>query len=207
MLKTRAAQRGVTLIELVVVFVVLGLLVLAAAPSIGAWIGNTNVRNTAQSIYAGLNRARAEAVRSNRSVRFSLVSTTDTAVLDNSCALSAAGASWVVSVNDPSGACAAAPSETAAPMIADKAAGGAGARRVVVTAKSSTNVAANTITFNPFGRVADAASIAQIDVDNEVAGGDYRKLRIVVGTGGVIRMCDVKVTDANDPRKCPPEVV
>ena len=207
MLNIRAAQRGVTLIELVVVFVVLGLLVLAAAPSIGAWIGNTNVRNTAQSIYAGLNRARAEAVRSNRSVRFSLVSTTDTAVLDNSCALSAAGASWVVSVNDPSGACAAAPSETAAPMIADKAAGGAGARRVVVTAKSATNVAANTITFNAFGRVADAASIAQIDVDNEVAGGDYRKLRIVVGTGGVIRMCDVKVTDANDPRKCPPEVV
>ncbi len=207
MLNTRAAQRGVTLIELVVVFVVLGLLVLAAAPSIGAWIGNTNVRNTAQSIYAGLNRARAEAVRSNRSVRFSLVSTTDTAVLDNSCALSAAGASWVVSVSDPSGACAAVPSETAAPMIVDKAAGGAGARRVVVTAKSSTNVAANIITFNAFGRVADAASIAQIDVDNEVAGGDYRKLRIVVGTGGVIRMCDVKVTDANDPRKCPPEVV
>ncbi len=207
MLNLNRNERGVTLIELVVVFVVLGLLMVAAGPSISTWIGNTNVRNAAQSIYAGVNRARAEAVRTNRSVRFSLVSTADAAVLDNSCALSAAGVSWVVSVSDPSGACAVDPSQTVAPLIVEKAAGGAGGRRVVVTAKSATNVAANTITFNAFGRVADAASIAQIDVDNEVAGGDYRKLRIVVGAGGVIRMCDVRVTDANDPRKCPPEVV
>jgi type IV fimbrial biogenesis protein FimT len=202
MLNIRAAQRGVTLIELVVVFVVLGLLVLAAAPSIGAWIGNTNVRNTAQSIHAGLNRARAEAVRSNRSVRFSLMSTTDTAVLDNSCALAAAGASWVVSINDPSGACAAAPSETAAPMIVEKAAGGAGGRRVVVAATDAAGVAANTVTFNAFGRVADATPIATIAIDNEVLGADYRRLQILVGTGGVIRMCDLGVTNVNDPRKC-----
>ncbi len=202
MLTSRNPQRGVTLVELVVVFVVVGLLVVAAAPSIGAWIGNASVRNTAQSIQAGLNRARAEAVRSNRSVRFSLVATSDTAVLDNSCALSAAGASWVVSVNDPTSLCADVPSTSVTPMIVDKAAGGAGARRVAVSALDTNGVAANTVTFNSFGRVADAAPIARIDVDNEVIGDDYRRLRILVGTGGVIRMCDVKVTDANDPRKC-----
>lgn len=201
MLTIRNPQRGVTLIELVVVLVVLGLLVVAAAPSIGTWISNANVRNTAQSIHAGLNRARAEAVRLNRSVRFSLVSTADTAVLDDSCALSGTGASWVVSLNDPTGACSAAPSETVAPLIVDKSAGGAGARNVVVAATDATNTAATTITFNAFGRVADAAPIAKIEIDNQVLGGDYRRLQIRVGTGGVIRLCDVNA-GATDPRKC-----
>lgn len=201
MLTALKLQRGVTLIELVVVFVVLGLLAVAAGPSISTWIGNTNVRNTAQSIYAGLNRARAEAVRSNRAVRFSLVATADTAVLDNTCALSATGASWVVSVNNPSGACALAPSETTPPLIVEKAAGGSGARRVVVTAVDATNTAANTVTFNPFGRVADATPISRIQVDNEVVGGDYRVLRILVGAGGVIRLCDVNA-GVTDPRRC-----
>jgi type IV fimbrial biogenesis protein FimT len=203
MLNSRKLTRGVTLIELVVVFVILGLLVVAAAPSIGTWIGNTNVRNAAQSIYAGLNRARAEAVRLNRSVRFSLVSVTDPAVLDNSCALSASGVSWVVSVNDPTAQCAVAPSETVAPMTVEKAAGGAGGRRVTVAAlQADAATAANSITFNAFGRVADATAISRIDIDNEVAGGDYRALRILVGNGGTVRMCDIKVTDSNDPRKC-----
>jgi type IV fimbrial biogenesis protein FimT len=203
MLTRRTPQRGVTLIELAVTFIVLGLLVVAAGPSITAWIGNTNVRNTASSIYAGLNRARAEAVRVNRPVRFSLVAVTDPAVLDNSCALSATGVSWVVSVNDPTSLCSVAPSETVAPLIVDKAAGGDGGRRVTVAALQADGAtAANSITFNAFGRVADATAIARIDIDNQVAGGDYRALRVLVGNGGTVRMCDVKVTDSNDPRKC-----
>jgi type IV fimbrial biogenesis protein FimT len=203
MLIARKPQRGVTLIELAVTFIVLGLLVVAAGPSLTAWIGNTSVRNTAASIYAGLNRARAEAVRLNRPMRFSLVSVADPAVLDNSCALSATGVSWVVSVNDPTSLCSVAPSETVAPLIVDKAAGGDGARRVSVAALQSDGVtAATTITFNAFGRVADATAISRIDIDNQVAGGDYRALRVLVGNGGTVRMCDIKVTSSNDPRKC-----
>lgn len=203
MLKHREAQRGVTLIELAVTFIVLGLLVVAAAPSISTWISNTNVRNTATSISAGLNRARAEAVRLNRPVRFSLVSVTDPAVLDNSCKRSATGVSWVASIDDPEDKCATAADGTTAPMIIDKAAGGPGGRRVSVAALQSDGVtAANTVTFNPFGRVVDATAISRIDIDNETTGGDYRALRILVGTGGTVRMCDIKVTDNNDPRKC-----
>ena len=202
MLINRTHQRGVTLIELAVTFMVLGLLVVAAGPSIGEWIGNTQVRNTATSIYAGLNRARAEAVRSNRSVRFSLVSLTDSAVMDNSCALSATGVSWVVSVNSPASLCATDPSDTVTPMIVDKVAGGVGGKRVVVSSKQSDGTAASTVTFNPFGRVTDSTAISQIDIDNQVAGGDYRALRILVGSGGNVRLCDIKVTNSNDPRKC-----
>ena len=203
MLNRRRQQHGVTLIELAVTFIVLGLLVVAAGPSLTAWIGNTNVRNTAASIYAGMNRARAEAVRLNRPVRFSLVAVTDPAVLDNSCALSATGVSWVVSVNDPTALCSAAPSETVAPLIVDKAAAGDGGRRVSVAALQADGVtAATSITFNAFGRVADATAISRIDIDNQTAGGDYRALRVLVGGGGTVRMCDIKVTSSNDPRKC-----
>lgn len=203
MLNKPTHQLGVTLIELVVTLVVLGLLAVASGPSISTWISNANVRNTATSIYAGVNRARAEAVRLNRPVRFSLLSVTDAAVLDNSCALSSAGVSWVVSINNPTSLCSVDPSETVDPMIIDKAAGGASGRRVTVAALQADNVtAANTITFNAFGRVADATPISRIDVANEVAGGDYRALRILVGSGGTVRMCDSKVTDSNDPRKC-----
>jgi type IV fimbrial biogenesis protein FimT len=203
MLNRRRQQQGVTLIELAVTFIVLGLLVVAAGPSLTAWIGNTNVRNTAASIYAGMNRARAEAVRLNRPVRFSLVAVTDPAVLDDSCALSATGVSWVVSVNDPTAQCSVAPSETVAPMIVDKAAGGDGGRRVSVAALQADGVtAATSITFNAFGRVADATAISRIDIDNQTAGGDYRALRVLVGGGGTVRMCDIKVTSSNDPRKC-----
>ena len=203
MLNRRRQQHGVTLIELAVTFIVLGLLVVAAGPSLTAWIGNTNVRNTAASIYAGMNRARAEAVRLNRPVRFSLVAVTDPAVLDNSCALSATGVSWVVSVNDPTAQCSVSPSETVAPMIVDKAAGGDGGRRVSVAALQADGVtAATSITFNAFGRVAEATAISRIDIDNQTAGGDYRALRVLVGGGGTVRMCDIKVTSSNDPRKC-----
>ena len=196
-------MRGFTLIELAVTFMVLGLLIVAAGPSIGTWIGNTQVRGTATSIQNGLNRARAEAVRLNRPVRFSLVALADSAVLDNSCALSAVGTSWVVSVNDPTSLCAAAVSDTVAPLIVDKAAGGVGGKNVVVSALQADGAtAANTVTFNPFGRVIDAAPIERIDVDNQISGGDYRALRIVIGSGGTVRMCDVKVVSATDPRKC-----
>lgn len=203
MLNQPSRERGVTLIELAVTFIVLGLLVVAAGPSLTAWIGNTSVRNTAASIYAGLNRARAEAVRLNRPMRFSLVAVTDPTVLDNSCALSATGVSWVVSVNDPTSLCSVAPSATDAPLIVDKAAGGDGGRRVSVAALQADGVtAATSITFNAFGRVADATAISRIDIDNQTAGGDYRALRVLVGGGGTVRMCDIKVTSSNDPRKC-----
>jgi type IV fimbrial biogenesis protein FimT len=203
MLNHAPRERGVTLIELAVTFIVLGLLVVAAGPSITTWIGNTNVRNTASSIYAGLNRARAEAVRLNRPVRFSLVAVTDPAVLDNSCALSATGVSWVVSVTDPTSLCSVAPDPAVAPQIVDKAAGGEGGRRVAVAAVQEDGAtAATSITFNAFGRIADTTAIRLITIDNVTLGGDYRRLRVLVGNGGTVRMCDFGLTDSNDPRKC-----
>lgn len=212
MLVARVRQmRGMTMIELAVTMVILALLLVGAGPSIGAWMRNTQVRNTASSVLAGLNRARNEAMRRNIAVRFSLVSLADSAVMGSSCALSDTGVSWVVSVRDPASNCQYAPATVAAdandPMIVETNAGGVGGKNVVVAARVADNSAgANTVTFNSFGRVADAAPIGFINVSNDVAGNDYRRLRIEIGNGGTVRMCDRATTSTTDPRYCPTTV-
>lgn len=199
---TRGASRGVTLVELAVVLALVALLLMAVVPSASAWIRNTQIRNVATAIQNGLQRARAEAMRRNTPVRFSLVQVTDPAVLDNSCALSSSGVSWVVSIDDPTSKCATAVSDATAPRILDKQAGGSGAGRVAVAAVDADGDEAVDVVFNGFGRTVDGTGISRVSIDNEVAGDDYRALRIVIGTGGTIRMCEPKVTDSTDPRKC-----
>jgi type IV fimbrial biogenesis protein FimT len=203
----RPALRGVTLIELVVVVALLAMLLMAVIPSASAWIRNTQIRNVATSLQTGLQRARAEAMRRNTNVRFSLVSLSNSAVMDNSCAVAEGGLSWVVSLDDPGGKCAAAISETTTPRILDKHATGTGSSsaQVTVTGNDAANADAAVVIFDGFGRAVvtpGAPPIATIDIDNIVPGDDFRALRIVIGTGGTIRMCEPKVTSGSDPRKC-----
>jgi type IV fimbrial biogenesis protein FimT len=207
----RRAVRGVTLIELSVTFVILGLLVFVTMPSIGAWMRNTQVRNTASSMLAGLAQARNEAIRRNTPVRFNLVSLTNPAQMDDSCALSNAGVSWVVSVRDPAGKCGHAPSADQVadaadlddPLIVEANAGGQGGSNVVVAARRADGTAADpSLVFNGFGRIADAAPMRVIDVRDQASGNDFRRLRLEITTGGGARLCDVTVTDNTDPRVC-----
>lgn len=204
--------RGMTMIELAVTMTILALLLVGAGPSVSTWMRNTQVRNTTSSMVAGLNRARNEAMRRNVPMRFSLVSLTDSAVMGSSCALSDTGVSWVVSVRNPASNCQYAPATVAAdandPMIVETNAGGVGGKNVVVAAKiADGSAAANTVTFNSFGRIADAAPIGFINVNNSTAGNDFRRLRIELGMGGTVRMCDLGVTAATDPRFCPTRAI
>lgn len=200
--------RGLTLIELAVALAVLALLAFAVMPSVGTWIRNTQVRNTASSIHAGLVTARNEAVRRNAAIRFQLVSLTNPAVMNNTCALSSSGVSWVVSVRDPAGQCQYDPADTPVdandPLIIDKNAGGQGGRNVVTCANvTDGSAAASTVVFNGFGRVDNANAIGFIDVTNETLSNDYRRFRIEVSAGGAVRMCDLAVVSTSDARYCP----
>ena len=204
MLSLRARPRqGLTLIELMVTISLLVLLTHALEPSISAWMANTQIRSVASSIQAGLQRARSEAVRRNEPVRFTLVSLTDSAVMDNSCAPVASGASWVVSLDDPTGQCGNDISDADNPRIVERRAGGVGRKTVAVTSSNTAGAASNGVAvFNGFGRVVGTAGIATIDVDNITSGNDYRALRIVIGQGGTTSLCEPKVTSASDPRHC-----
>jgi type IV fimbrial biogenesis protein FimT len=197
-----SACAGFTVIELAITLTIFALLMVTVAPSASAWVASKQIRVTAESIQTGLQRARMEAVRRNRPVRFSLVASADPAMLDDECALSASSASWVISINDPAGKCAAAPSNTSDPMLVETYAAGVHARQIVVQATEADGAtAADSVTFDGFGRVADGG-LARISIDNAVAGNDYRPLAIVISEGGGIRMCDPRVSTDSDPRAC-----
>jgi len=197
------AQRGVTLIEMMIALVIMAMVLMVAVPAFTIFLQNQQIRNAAESTVAGLNLARTEAVRRNQPVRFQFVSD-----LTAACVLSTTSLAWVVSLADPSGACEVAPSDTLAPLAIQKRSATEGARNAVVT-----TVGGTTSTFNGIGMLT-GVSISQINFSNSTGvcehvdpvNGTMRCLRILVSTGGQARMCDPKVVAPAlpdvDPRAC-----
>jgi type IV fimbrial biogenesis protein FimT len=200
----RKRHSGVSLIEIAVVLTIVGILLAMAAPGVGEWIRNIQIRNAASSLQSGLQRARAEAIRRNVPVRFTLLTTQ--ANLTDACAADATGASWIVSRKDPSGSCASTESEAdSTPQIIEKAAGGvqSGGLAVTAWANAGATSTANTVVFNGFGRVANAGAIQRIDLTN-TSGSSNTPLRLLIGVGGNIRMCipSTALSSLDDARAC-----
>lgn len=196
-----------TIVELMVGIVIVALLFALSAPSFTTWIQGTQIRTAAEALQNGLMLARAEAVRRNTLVRFQL---TDT--LDNNCAPVAAATNsavnWVVSRDDPSGACASPipdPSDPnpAAPAIIQTRAGAEGSTNALVATPQST------VVFNGLGRITPIpAGDINFNITNPVGGscatvgGTMHCLRINVSPSGQIRMCD-PMFPSTDPKGCP----
>ncbi len=70
--KTPSEQHGFTLIELLVVIVIFAIGAALAMPDFATLLGNYRVRSGSEAILNGLNLARAEAVRRNTAVSFTL---------------------------------------------------------------------------------------------------------------------------------------
>jgi len=195
--------RGVTLVELIVTISILALLLGMVVPNVADWIRNVRVRSSAEAIAAGVNRARAEAVKRNQIVTFWLVDSPGVVgVLDATCVRSATSASWVVSLDDPTSACNATPSASAAPRIVTTKAAGPTGDGVAVAGLDISGTAANAVSFNGFGQPVSGVGgvpLATIDVTASAAGA--RRLRIAISTGGDVRMCDRDVP-STDPRRC-----
>lgn len=200
-------QTGVSLIELLIGLAIMGLLIMIGLPNMATWLNNSQIRTAGESMLAGLTLARNEAVRRNQIVRFQIVNN-----LTSGCVISTAGTDWVVSMDNPTGACDAAASDPAPgdppPRIIQKRSGSEGTPRAVVAATT-----AGTVHFNGLGRVTSpggAANMTQLAISNPVGGtcehvdgGDMRCMRINISIGGEAKMCDPAVTNATDPRICP----
>lgn len=191
--------KGFSLIELMVSIAVMAILASIAVPSFQSWLRNTQIRNAAESVTNGLQLARAEAVARNTNVRFQLINN-----LSSTCALSSTSTSWVVSQDNPAGACNSAPSNTIAPRLIQARAAGEGSVNVTASAVAADLITtATTLTFNSFGQVttnADgSAPFARIDF---TATGGSQNLRVMIGTGGNARMCDPNIATGTSPRAC-----
>lgn len=196
-------QSGVTLIEILIGLVIMGMLFAYGIPSFKDWMQNSQIRSGAEAIQNGLQLARSEAIRRNKQVQ--LIGNVN------------GNASWTVSCVVPVGIdqdadgkidC---PGTGTVPNYIQAYSNAEGAKNASVAGVNMPMVAGlPTIVFNGLGRVipVPAANI-RIDITNPLggdciaAGGGMRCLSVIVTTGGQVRMCDSAVAfSAATPQGC-----
>lgn len=176
-----SSARGFSLVELMITIVVLSILVGVGMPSFVQMLRNAEIRTAGEALVNGLQRARAEAVSRNASVKFVLGAGTAT--------------SYTVDyVTKP------VPSD---PAI-DSRSSTEGSTNVTRNALASDGTtAATTITFNNLGQVianADASvTLSRIDI---TATSGNQNLRVVIGAGGGARVCDPNLATGSSVRAC-----
>jgi type IV fimbrial biogenesis protein FimT len=202
MLNLRNAQRGMSVIEVMIAVTLAALLLAMGVPAFIKGAQSRQIRTAADGIQSGLQVAKTEALRRNRNVKFQLRN----------------DSGWTVGC-DPVDASLisgepACPAEIQKREALEGSANARTATSEVVAATGSgagTAVFTDALTFTPLGRVAattlGAGNNAIFQVTNPsggtcaAAGGDMRCLNIIVSSGGQIRMCDPAVA-AGDPRAC-----
>lgn len=173
MLILRHSQHGVTLIELMIAIVIFGILLAMGVPAYSGWVQNQQIRTAAESILNGIQLTRAEAVRQNTNVQFSL---TALPMSD-----------WQVSV-----------ASTAAVIQTRSSQEGSANARVATLPAGAT-----TVTFNGLGRATtnldSSAPLTEADITSTAASAT-RQLNILV-SGGMVHMCDPALP-ATNPQSC-----
>lgn len=178
---------GFTLVEMIVVVAILSILLAFSAPSFRTLLINTQLRSTAESLMAGMQLARSEAVRRNTAVSFWMVNHTNAG-----CALTNSGTSWVVSLDSLTGNCNAAASATTSPRIVQVRAGNEVGGNITIAATDAAAANANCVTFNGFGSVvanctgSASTPITQIRVSSSADNTRTQTVRIM--PGGAVRL-------------------
>lgn len=190
------AQRGFTLIELMVVVVIVTVLVLLSVPSLGTWMADARIRNTSESLMGALRVAQSTAVTRGRTT---MLVRTAAAPAWNASA-SAAGSNWYVRALPLADS-----DETASAADVVQAASLGSQNGVSIAGPS-------VLCFGAQGRLVSltaaqtgvqaACSVANPAVLG-VTRGSGRALQLQVYTGGRVRMCDPAKTLSNtNPDGC-----
>lgn len=175
---------GFTLFETMITIVILGILVALGLPAFTEWLQNAQIRTYADSTLAGLQMARAEAVRRNTQVEFLFTDTDPTPANINTATANTAGPNWVVRVFQPGGVYA------ATDFIQGRA-------RAEATQNVIVDASQGSIRFNGQGRVVPLPA-ANITVDfTSASAAATRPLRITVSPAGQVRLCDPALPSTN----------
>jgi type IV fimbrial biogenesis protein FimT len=194
MLNVYAKSAGFTLVEVLVAVAIIALGLTLGVSSYRQWVQNTQIRNAAESVQNGLQRARAEAVGRNSNVAFLLTGTG--AVPDSSWQVydvSASAANPASAVIDARLASEGSKNVTASGVAADGA-----TEATIVTFSSLATVVANAGSPVP-------PTLRAVNLTSTVLpAADSRNLRVTIGINGVgsnIRMCDPNLP-ASSPAAC-----
>lgn len=181
MLTRTQNQRGFSLMEMLIGIAIIALLLKIAAPSYRTWMQNTQIRSAAHAISDGINSARGMAISRNVAVQIQLTSQG-----------SGSNPAWQVALV----------SAPTVPIQSWSSAEGASSAQIL-------QAGGGILTFNALGRVVSpnpidsSLPLLQVDVTSNNDGGDLalRNMRVVVGNGGMARMCDPNLAQP-DPRAC-----
>ena len=204
--------RGFTLVELLIGMSIIAVLALLGAPAMGTFLQNSKLSSAAASYYAGIQLARAEAIRRNVEAQFVLTNTpVTTANLPNALALTVNGPNWVVRVGSGPGS----PPPAFLPAAVEAKSGLEGESATiapaiqVVGAGVGATVFDGRVRFNGFGTPpalpGGGNEAYVIDISNPAAGpcGPIHCRRITISPGGQVASCDLSAA-AGDSRACLP---
>jgi type IV fimbrial biogenesis protein FimT len=168
-------QKGFTLVELVVTITVLVAVSSIAVPAFQTAVGNAQIRTVAESIRDGLQQARMEAIKRNARVQFILQT----------------NSAWRIGCVTVLTGC---PSQ-----ITQRSATEGSSGNTTVSADNYTAVFSSFGTRDP----ATAAGLSVVNITNtQVSAQERKALRVVLGAGGNVKVCDPAVTAEGDPRAC-----
>ena len=188
-------EGGFTLIELMVTIALMSILTMLAMPSFSTWIANNKVRTVSDSLQNGVRFAQAEALRRSRPMVFSL---TNSAAPQTSLTAVDNGSNWSINVSKSS--LDAANVFVQAGVLPDVASGVQITGHAAICFNAMGRLAANTDTGVSGASCNTGSSVFTYDI---AATGSDRPLRVLVGLGGQVRMCDPARKLADSPDGCP----